>query len=51
MALALVAGSLPLLTLPAGEPTRWMLPLVWVLFLVALLPLAGYIRKSVRAAA
>ncbi len=49
--IAAIAGSLPLLTFPPDEPSRWMLPVGWGLMLALLLPLAGYIRRSVRAAA
>jgi hypothetical protein len=49
--LALAAGSLPLLTFPASEDSRWMLPLGWVLILGSLWPCARYIRRNVHAAA
>lgn len=47
---ALIAGSLPLLTGRAAAQSWWMLPLGWALLLAVLLPLAGYVRKSVQAA-
>lgn len=48
---ALVAGSLPLLTNPKAVQSWWMLPLGWALLLGVMVPLAVYVRNSVRAAA
>jgi hypothetical protein len=47
---ALLAGSLPLLTSRDSVQSWWMLPLGWALLLAVFLPLAVYVRKSVRAA-
>ncbi|HET8701708.1 MAG TPA: hypothetical protein VFL97_08600 [Nitrococcus sp.] len=51
LAIALAAGSLPLLTFPTAARSRWMLPVGWALLLVALWPFARYIRRNLQAAA
>jgi len=44
---ALAGGSLPALTMQATAPSRWVLPLGWLVLLALLLPLARYVRRSV----